>query len=536
MDPNLKMAESNDATTSLGVFSPKTSSVSVKTRMEVFACAVCEDGFGQTGEKIPRLLHCGHTLCHGCLQKLTANDPSLIYCPFDRQVTPVGKTKQLTCGLHSAFIRVKTAKAMIRTRTGPAGVWELKKNFALLELLDRLRVSVARSGTRDQHRWGSKVGSPPPPTDVDQEKTPCGLEKEKEAMVPCDEDEGHIAVLYCVVCSSHLCLLCSDRTHDTRTLARHRRVPLSLKPREKVRCEWHPQHVAEFVCLESECQISPLMCYICRDYGRHHQHKHGLLEAEAENVRSSVHATAQKLRKRADEVTEDLRKLETVLSQLDEGPVSQGEIARGKISDACTECERAISLDDARLVQVAAQLKHLLDNVEAQQLQDCSEEIVRNQQSPVLDASVPITFTKDNRVQIGPKLEMRVVTLGLDDAGKTSLLFKLKQNEFVATIPTIGFNVEVIEYENLKLTIWDVGGQPKLRPLWKHYYLNTQDAANAIPVDELVDALGLYKLCCGRAWHIIGCDAPSGGGLISGLDWLSHQLAGSTSTSSHDQI
>ncbi len=77
-------------------------------------------------------------------------------------------------------------------------------------------------------------------------------------------------------------------------------------------------------------------------------------------------------------------------------------------------------------------------------------------------------------MHIGPKIEMRVVTLGLDGAGKTSLLFKLKQNEFVTTIPTIGFNVETLEYRNVKFTVWDVGGQHKLRPLWKHYYLNTQ--------------------------------------------------------------
>jgi tripartite motif-containing protein 23 len=69
---------------------------------------------------------------------------------------------------------------------------------------------------------------------------------------------------------------------------------------------------------------------------------------------------------------------------------------------------------------------------------------------------------------------MRVVTLGLDGAGKTSVLFKLKQNEFMTMLPTIGFNVETVEYNNLKFTIWDVGGQHKLRPLWKHYYLNTQ--------------------------------------------------------------
>ena len=81
---------------------------------------------------------------------------------------------------------------------------------------------------------------------------------------------------------------------------------------------------------------------------------------------------------------------------------------------------------------------------------------------------------KDNRVHIGPKIEMRVITLGLDGAGKTSILFKLKQNEFVQTIPTIGFNVEELEYKNIKFTVWDVGGLHKIRSLWKHYYYNTQ--------------------------------------------------------------
>ena len=45
---------------------------------------------------------------------------------------------------------------------------------------------------------------------------------------------------------------------------------------------------------------------------------------------------------------------------------------------------------------------------------------------------------QDNRVHIGPKMEMRVVTLGLENAGKTSILFQLKQQEFIQTIPTIG--------------------------------------------------------------------------------------------------
>ena len=44
----------------------------------------------------------------------------------------------------------------------------------------------------------------------------------------------------------------------------------------------------------------------------------------------------------------------------------------------------------------------------------------------------------------------------------------------MTTIPTIGFNVETVEYKNISFTVWDVGGQDKIRPLWRHYYTNTQ--------------------------------------------------------------
>ena len=46
--------------------------------------------------------------------------------------------------------------------------------------------------------------------------------------------------------------------------------------------------------------------------------------------------------------------------------------------------------------------------------------------------------------------------------------------EIVTTIPTIGFNVETVEYKNINFTVWDVGGQDKIRPLWRHYFQNTQ--------------------------------------------------------------
>lgn len=68
------------------------------------------------------------------------------------------------------------------------------------------------------------------------------------------------------------------------------------------------------------------------------------------------------------------------------------------------------------------------------------------------------------------KKEAWILMLGLDGAGKTTILFKLKIGEVVSSIPTIGFNVETVEYKNIKFTVWDVGGQDSIRAMWKHYY------------------------------------------------------------------
>lgn len=54
---------------------------------------------------------------------------------------------------------------------------------------------------------------------------------------------------------------------------------------------------------------------------------------------------------------------------------------------------------------------------------------------------------------------MRILMNGLDAAGKTTILYKLKLGEVVTTIPTIGFNVESLEYRNVNFTVWDVGGE-----------------------------------------------------------------------------
>ncbi|XP_068943246.1 ADP-ribosylation factor 5 isoform X2 [Petaurus breviceps papuanus] len=158
------------------------------------------------------------------------------------------------------------------------------------------------------------------------------------------------------------------------------------------------------------------------------------------------------------------------------------------------------------------------------------------------------------------------LSFGLDAAGKTTILYKLKLGEIVTTIPTIGFNVETVEYKNICFTVWDVGGQDKIRPLWRHYFQNTQglifvvdsndrervqesadelqkmlqedelreavllvfankqDMPNAMPVSELTDKLGLQSLRS-RTWYVQATCATQGTGLYDGLDWLSHELS-----------
>merc|ERR1712224_56010 len=69
--------------------------------------------------------------------------------------------------------------------------------------------------------------------------------------------------------------------------------------------------------------------------------------------------------------------------------------------------------------------------------------------------------------------EVRILILGLDNAGKTTILYRLQVDEVVQTIPTIGFNVETVQYKNIKFQVWDLGGQTSIRPYWRCYYPNT---------------------------------------------------------------
>jgi hypothetical protein len=87
--------------------------------------------------------------------------------------------------------------------------------------------------------------------------------------------------------------------------------------------------------------------------------------------------------------------------------------------------------------------------------------------------------------------EMRVVMLGLDAAGKTTILYRLHMGEVLSTVPTVGFNVEKVQYKNVVFTVWDVGGQEKLRPLWK-MYLSNSDAliyvVDSLDRERIIDA------------------------------------------------
>ncbi|KAL0385536.1 UNVERIFIED_CONTAM: ADP-ribosylation factor 2 [Sesamum radiatum] len=121
---------------------------------------------------------------------------------------------------------------------------------------------------------------------------------------------------------------------------------------------------------------------------------------------------------------------------------------------------------------------------------------------------------------------MRILMVGLDAAGKTTILYKLKLGEIVTTIPTIGFNVETVEYKNISFTVWDVGGQDKdeLRDAVLLVFANKQDLPNAMNAAEITDKLGLHSLRQ-RHWYIQSTCATSGEGLYEGLDWLSNNIA-----------
>ncbi|KAL3873470.1 hypothetical protein ACJMK2_036583 [Sinanodonta woodiana] len=178
-------------------------------------------------------------------------------------------------------------------------------------------------------------------------------------------------------------------------------------------------------------------------------------------------------------------------------------------------------------------------------------------------------------------MEYRILMLGLDQSGKSSILYKLKLDENLMLIPTIGFNRENIKTENgVSLTVWDVGGQEEIRNLWTHYLQNTdgliyvvdsahrqsihvsarelhnicdkeemrgvpllvmankQDLPDQMNEAELVSALNLGKMN-DRKWKVKGTSVITGDGLSEAIEMLASLViehrAGATSNSNAER-
>eukprot|EP01083_Nonionella_stella_P022489 62211_1 len=176
-------------------------------------------------------------------------------------------------------------------------------------------------------------------------------------------------------------------------------------------------------------------------------------------------------------------------------------------------------------------------------------------------------------------VEASVMMIGLDGAGKTTILKYLKDETTYKTLPTLGFNVDKVQFEGLDMTIWDIGGQHKLRSLWQHYFgsvqalifvidandrerifgkgskdkankdddsvkywlealttmpqlhdciflilANKQDQQDALTTNQVIGALDLCGTLRGKTWHCCPTVALTGEGVDSAFCWLNLTL------------
>merc|ERR1711915_25066 len=179
-----------------------------------------------------------------------------------------------------------------------------------------------------------------------------------------------------------------------------------------------------------------------------------------------------------------------------------------------------------------------------------------------------LAFSKIWQRMIG-RQDMRILMVGLDAAGKTTLLYKLKLREVVSTIPTIGFNLEIIRYKNISFKVWDCGYRDKLIPLFANnfqdtrcpthgliyvidssdlerieesrevlqsllehdrlkdtallVFANKQDLPGAMNISEVESRLELENHSR-RKWFIQSACAFTGEGIMEGLEWMANAL------------
>ncbi|KAI8800234.1 ADP-ribosylation factor family-domain-containing protein [Cladochytrium replicatum] len=150
--------------------------------------------------------------------------------------------------------------------------------------------------------------------------------------------------------------------------------------------------------------------------------------------------------------------------------------------------------------------------------------------------------------------EIRILMLGLDNAGKTTILKRINGEDISTISPTLGFNIKTFEHNNYKLNVWDVGGQKSNRSYWRNYFEQTDGLVWVVDSADWPDGLDdcrkeLYALL-GRAsllifankqathlrnvtldsiqthhWHIESRSAVSGTNLLEGMDWIVGDIA-----------
>uniref|UniRef100_A0A3Q3B3I6 ARF like GTPase 3 n=1 Tax=Kryptolebias marmoratus TaxID=37003 RepID=A0A3Q3B3I6_KRYMA len=152
------------------------------------------------------------------------------------------------------------------------------------------------------------------------------------------------------------------------------------------------------------------------------------------------------------------------------------------------------------------------------------------------------------RLKPSPEQEVRLLLLGLDNAGKTTLLKQLAAEDVSHVTPTQGFNIKTVQSEGFKLNVWDIGGQRKIRPYWRNYFENTdvlelaelleeeklaavpllifankQDLMTATPPSELAESLNLHTVR-DRMWQVQACSALTVEGVQEGMTWVCRNI------------
>eukprot|EP00928_Gymnodinium_smaydae_P062992 TRINITY_DN46700_c0_g1_i1.p1 TRINITY_DN46700_c0_g1~~TRINITY_DN46700_c0_g1_i1.p1 ORF type:complete len:215 (+),score=59.14 TRINITY_DN46700_c0_g1_i1:92-646(+) len=166
------------------------------------------------------------------------------------------------------------------------------------------------------------------------------------------------------------------------------------------------------------------------------------------------------------------------------------------------------------------------------------------------------------------KKQVRIVVVGLDNSGKTTVLNCLKPKKAsLETVPTVGFAMEEFAKHGVNFCAFDMSGQSRYRNLWEHYYgdvegiivvidstdkirfvvakdelqtmlkdprlvekkipililSNKMDLPTASPPTEIMQALELESIT-DRPWHIAGCDALKGDGVEEATKWLAEAM------------